>query len=107
MKSSISISEKEIEKHVHIIRKQKVILERDLAVLLGIPPVDIKRAVKRYSNSFTKEFMFSLNKAELDRMKRVTSIPGSGIMKYAPMAFTFDGIEKLYSALNSEIHPAE
>ena len=105
MKLSISIPEEKIAKHVYVIRNRKVVLDLDLAVLYGIPATNIKKAVKSNSNSFPTDFMFSLNKAELDNLKRQISTSSSGGMKYAPMAFTSEGVNMLTSLLNSERNP--
>ena len=106
MKSTISIPIEKMEKHVYLIRKQKVILDLDLAALFGIPIINIKRAVKSNMNSFPAGLMFSLNKDELDKLKRKISTSSLGGMRYAPMAFTREGVDMLSSVLNSEINQA-
>jgi len=102
MKSAISVPANKIEKHVYIIRKLEVVLDLDLAVLYGIPIINIKRAVKSNINSFPPHIMFSLNKSELDNLKRHISTSSLGGMRYAPMAFTAEGVNKLSSILTSE-----
>jgi len=101
----LSIPEDKIEKHVLFLRNQHVILDQDLAHLYGIPAINIKRAVKRFSNSFPPSFMFSLNKAELEKLRHQTGTSSIGHMKYAPMAFTFEGVDILTNLLNSDRNP--
>ena len=106
MKSEISIPIEKMEKFVCLIRKQKVILDLDLAALFGIPTINIKRAVMRNYNSFPKDLMFVLNKDELDKLKRKISTSSLGGMRYAPMAFTREGVDMLSNVLNSERNQA-
>jgi hypothetical protein len=102
MKAAISIPDGKIQKHVYLIRKREVVLDLDLAVLYGIPVVNIKSVVKRNMKSFPPEIMFSLNSAELDQLSRRISTSTHGGMRYAPMAFTAEGVNMLSSILNSE-----
>jgi len=103
----LTIPEDKIEKHVLFIRNRHVVLDLDLAHLYGIPAINIKRAVKRYSNSFPANIMFSLNKAELDKHSKQFSTSSIGGMKYAPVAFTAEGVNMLSRLLNNELNPAE
>ena len=105
MSSELKITSEKIEKHVYIIRNKHVVLDLDLAALYGIPIVDIKSAVKSNINRFPADHMFSLNKTELDKLKREIRTSSAGGMKYAPMAFTADGVNMLTSVLNSEKNP--
>ena len=102
MKLTISIPEEKIGKHVHVIRNKHVVLDKDLAALIGIPTVNIKKAVRNNINRFPPDHMFSLNKDELDRLSPKISTTSIGGMKYAPMAFTFEGVDMLTSLLNRE-----
>jgi hypothetical protein len=88
---------------IHIIRGQKVMLDRDLAELYGVETKQLKRQVRRNLGRFPEDFMFELTKeeAEISRSQFGTLKQGENI-KYLPMAFTEQGVAMLSSVLNSE-----
>jgi hypothetical protein len=51
-----------IENRIFLIRGQKVMLDRDLSELYGIPTRVLKQAVRRNRERFPEDFMFSLSK---------------------------------------------
>ncbi len=53
-----------IENKIYLIRGQKVMLDRDLAALYGIPTFRFNEAVKRNRKRFPDDFMFQLTAAE-------------------------------------------
>jgi len=55
-----------IEKKIFLIRGQKVMLDRDLAVLYGVETRTLNQAVRRNIKRFPKDFMFQLNQAEVE-----------------------------------------
>ena len=56
------------------LRKQKVILDRDLARLYGVQTRVLNQAVKRNSGRFPSDFDFILARAEIERISQfVTS----------------------------------
>jgi hypothetical protein len=61
------------------------------------------QAVKRNPERFPADFMFELSAAEWAalRSQSVTSKPGRGGRRYAPYAFTEQGVAMLSSVLNS------
>ncbi|MCW5898750.1 MAG: ORF6N domain-containing protein [Flavobacteriales bacterium] len=90
---------------IHVIRGQKVMLDRDLAELYGVETKHLKRQVRRNSTRFPEDFMFELTREEFDdwRGQFVTSNSGDWMgLRYAPMAFTEQGVAMLSSVLNSE-----
>ncbi len=92
-----------IERAILFIRGQKVMLDRDLAGLYGIPTKALKQAVKRNPRRFPGDFMFVLDQKELAilRSQFVTSRSWGGD-RYPPMAFTEQGVAMLSSVLNSD-----
>jgi len=62
------------------------------------------QAVKRNLERFPADFMFELSRAEwaVLRSQSVTSKPGRGGRRYAPYAFTEQGVAMLSSVLNSD-----
>jgi hypothetical protein len=79
-------------------------LDRDLAVLYGVPTKALKQAVKRNVGRFPEDFMFVLTRQEFAewRSQFVTSNADRMGLRYAPMAFTEQGVAMLSSVLNSE-----
>jgi len=86
-----------------VIRNQKVILDRDLALLYGVETRALKQAVKRNLKRFPSDFMFILSKKEIEKMVSQNVIPSKSFLGGAnPMAFTEQGVAMLSSVLKSE-----
>ena len=98
------ISEENISNKIYFIRNQKVMLDRDLALLYEIETRVLKQAVKRNLSRFPRDFMFELTKEELANWRSQIVISNSDKMglRYAPMAFTEHGVLMLSSVLNSD-----
>ena len=95
-------SEENIFSKIIIIRKQKVMLDADLAVLYGVETKSLKRAVRRNSTRFPEDFMFELGAADLKILRYQIGTSNWGGTRYMPMAFTEQGIAMLSSVLNSD-----
>jgi len=94
-----------IEKAILLIRRQKVLLDTDLAALYGVETRVLIQAVKRNLDRFPEDFMFQLSKEEADflRSQIVTLKRGRGQhSKYLPYAFTEQGVAMLSSVLRSQ-----
>ena len=103
--SLATFDEKVINK-IYIIRKQKVMVDRDLAEMYGIETKVLKQAVKRNLERFPKDFMFEMSKKEFEdwRSQFVTSNSADIMgLRYAPFCFTEQGVAMLSSILNSAI----
>jgi hypothetical protein len=86
-----------------VLRQQKVILDRDLAELYGVPVKRLNEQVKRNRERFPDDFMFQLTKTEeTDLKSEPGSMPGRGGRRYAPYAFTEHGAIMAATVLNSE-----
>ena len=85
------------------VRGQKVLLDRDLSCLYGIETRVLKQAVRRNRDRFPEDFMFELSSEEFAdwRSQFVTSKEDLKGLRYAPMAFTEQGIAMLSSVLNA------
>jgi len=94
-----------IEKSILLIRKEKVILDEDLAFLYGVSTKVLIQAVKRNIDRFPPDFMFQLGNEEFASLRSqiVTSKRKSarGGRRYPPYAFTEEGVAMLSSVLNS------
>ena len=98
------LSEETISNKIYFIRGQKVMLDRDLALLYGIETKRLKEQVKRNISRFPEDFMFELNKKEFEnwRSQFATSNSEKMGLRYVPMAFTEHGVLMLSSVLKSD-----
>ena len=92
-----------VEQAIYLIRGQKVMLDRDLAVLYGVPTKALKQAVRRNSRRFPEDFMFFLTAEEFENWRShfVTSNSDRMGLRHIPMAFTEQGVAMLSGLLNS------
>jgi hypothetical protein len=102
MAKSMKLSDDVVINKIHLVRKQKVMLDVDLAELYGVETKQLKRAVKRNTDRFPKDFMFELNDQEFENLRSQFGTSRWGGTRYAPMAFTEQGVAMLSSVLNSE-----
>jgi hypothetical protein len=105
IQSLTNIPVERIEKAIYLIRDEKVMLDRDLAVLYGVTTSALNQAVKRHADRFPPDFMFRLTLEETQgvpsRSQSVILKRGQNI-KYRPCAFTEHGILMLSTVLSSE-----
>jgi hypothetical protein len=101
-----------IDRHIFLIRNQKVMLDRDHADLYGVSTKILNQAVKRNLERFPEDLMFQLSSSEAEtwwkhvlsarlRSQNVTLKQGQHL-KYQPYAFTKHGILMFSSVLRSE-----
>jgi hypothetical protein len=86
------------------IRGTDVVLDFEVAEAYGVPTRALVQAVKRNAKRFPSDFMFQLSKEEtrLLRSQSVTLEKGRGhYTKYAPLAFTEQGVAMLSGVLRS------
>lgn len=94
-----------IEREIFVLRGHKVMLDDALAALYGVSVKALNQAVKRNIERFPEDFMFRLTSDEAARLRSqaVTSKPaGRGGRRYAPYAFTEQGVAMLSSVLRSD-----
>ena len=97
-----------IQDFIHVIRGQRVMLDRDIAAFYGVETKRLNEKVKRNPKRFAGEdFMFQLTTEELDELRSrsqfATMKRGRGSnFKYFPYAFTLLGISMLSSVLESD-----
>lgn len=98
-----SLSAGIISKHILVIRDQKILLDTDLATLYGVTTSALVQAVRRNLERFPSDFMFQLDASEWANLRSQTVISnaGRGGRRYAPYAFTEQGVAMLSSVLNS------
>ena len=66
----VSLSAEIIRENVYIIRGQKVMLDRDLAMLYGVQTMRLNEAVRRNLDRFPEDIMFQLTKEEFEICSR-------------------------------------
>jgi len=86
---------------IHVIRAQKVMLDRDLAILYGVETRALNQAVKRNRKRFPPDFMLELTREEIRNISQ--SVICSATLKHAPKAFAFteQGVAMLSGVLHS------
>ena len=75
-KTKVIIPAIQIEQHILLTRGEKVMLDSDLAILYEVETRVLTQAVKRNIERFPDDFMFQLNKEEVDRL-RAETVEGS------------------------------
>lgn len=97
------IPDEAIINQIYIVRGQKVMIDRDLAELYGVETKRLKEAVKRNISRFPIDFMFEMNKNELENWRTQFASSNSERMglRYSPFCFTEQGVAMLSSVLNS------
>jgi hypothetical protein len=85
------------------IRGKRVILDRDLAALYGVPTFRFNEAVKRNRNRFPEDFMFQLTRDEAASLTSqfAMSKSGRGGRRTLPYAFTEHGTVMAANILRS------
>jgi phage regulator Rha-like protein len=110
---------KSIQNRIYELRGERIMLDRDLAILYEVEVKVLNQSVKRNISRFPKDFMFQLTKEEFEelRFQIETSIQGNSSsrsqfvtlktgrgsnIKYLPYAFTEQGVAMLSGILNSD-----
>ncbi len=107
-----------IEKHIFLIRGEKVMLSTHLADLYDVEPRALVQAVKRNIERFPDDFMFQVSAEEFANLKsQIVILKGGDAtasrsqsvilkrgqnIKYPPYAFTEQGVAMLSSVLRSK-----
>lgn len=77
-------------------------LDSGLAALYGVETRALVQAVRRNPERFPDDFMFQLSKEEFDDLRSQTVTSSWGGRRYAPYAFTQEGVAMLSSVLRSK-----
>jgi hypothetical protein len=97
------MSTERIERSIYLIREKRVILDRDLASIYGVPTFRFNEAVKRNIKRFPEDFMFQLTREEVNILisQNAMSKPGRGGRRSFPYAFTEHGAIMAANILNN------
>ncbi|MBI2282204.1 MAG: ORF6N domain-containing protein [Bacteroidetes bacterium] len=93
-----------IQQKIYEIRRERVMLDFDLAILYAVETKVLNQAVKRNLARFPADFMFQLTQAEYNNLNLKSQIVTSswGGVRKLPYAFTEHGVTMLAGILRSE-----
>jgi hypothetical protein len=93
----------EIERTIHVIRGQRVMLDADLAKLYGVTTRRLNEQVSRNRDRFPADFAYQLTPQEVAILMSqiATSSSGHGGRRKRPRVFTEQGVAMLSSVLKS------
>jgi hypothetical protein len=108
------VSVEQIDRMIRTIRGVRVMLDRDLAKIYGVPTFRFNEAIKRNRHRFPPDFMFQLTREEFDALKSQIAMSkpdnssqfamSSGKHRgaaYRPYAFTEHGALQAANVLRS------
>ncbi len=93
-----------IERAILVVRGQKVLLDEQLAQFYGVETRRLIEQVHRNIERFPDDFMFRLNSEEWENLRSqfaISSLSAHGGRRFAPYAFTEQGVAMLSSVLRS------
>lgn len=94
-----------IENKIYEIRGQKVMLDFDLAEMYEVETKYLKRIVRRNMDRFPDDFLFQLSNEEanhlINNIRCQNGTLEASWFRYAPFAFTEQGVAMLSGLLNS------
>lgn len=94
----------DVKSLIHVVRKQQVMLDSDLAFLYDVETKVFNQAVKRNERRFPDRFRFRLSPEEHGRLRSQTvTSNGRGGRRYLPYAFTEQGIAMLSAVLRIDV----
>ena len=90
-----------IESQIYLLRREKVMLGPQLALLYGVETKILNQAVKRNIDRFPSDFMFKITKSEFSNLRSQIVTSSWGGHRWALYAFTEQGVAMLSSVLHS------
>lgn len=91
----------EIEDKIITLRRQKVLLDRDVAALYGVETRDINKSVRNNPDKFPKGYVIELNDSELKGLRWKNSTTNLSKSRVLPKAFTEKGLYMIATILKS------
>ena len=96
------LPQEQIERSIILLRGQKVMLDKDLALLYGVETRDLNKAISRNRDRFPTDFMFQLTLEEYKNLMFQIGTSRWGGTRKVPHAFTELGVAMLSSVLKSK-----
>jgi len=101
--NQLAVTDEIITSKIYLIGNNKVMIDRDLAVLYDIKAIRLREQVKRNIERFPENFMFQLSEYEADILVSQNAIPSRQHLGGSlPYAFTEHGILMLANVIKSE-----
>ena len=103
---TLMIPDELVMNKIYMVRRQKVMLDKDLAELYRVTTGNLNLAVKRNKKRFPPDFIFQLTKEEFENLilqNAISKSKGRGGTRKLPFAFTEQGVSMLSGVLNSGI----
>lgn len=101
---SVLVPDERIMDKIYLIRDQKVMLDRDLALLFSVKARRLREQVRRNPDKFPPHFMFQLNESEVGIMVSQNATPSKQSLGGSlPYVFTEYGVLQLANVLNSKM----
>ncbi len=99
----IDLNAESLKRKICGLRGTQVMLDKDLANLYEVNPRRLREQVKRNIDRFPKDFMFQLQKEEVDFLVSQNAIPSiKSLGGHLPYAFTEQGVAMLSGVLRSD-----
>ena len=99
----VLVNTKEVEAKIAVIRNTKVIADADVAALYGVETREVNQAVRNNADKFPADYMFELNKSELQDLKsKILTSNVSSANRKPTKVFTEKGLYMLATILKSE-----
>ena len=95
------ISVELIASRIIFVRGKRVMLDEDIAKLYEVKTKNLNKAVSRNIERFPQDFMFKLNKEEVESLRFQSGTSKRGGRRYLPYVFTQEGIAMLSGVLHS------
>jgi hypothetical protein len=101
--TSLAVTSDDMQRMVHVVRGQRVMLDFDLARLYGVTTARLNEQVSRNSDRFPEDFAYQLTQQEfMDLMSQnAISKTARGGRRKHPWAFTEHGVAMLSGVLKS------
>ena len=88
---------------IHTIRRQKVVIDGDVAKLYGVPTKQLNQAMQRNKKRFPSDFCFVLTANEVaDLRSQIVTSNTRGGRRYLPRVFTEHGALMAATVLNTK-----
>lgn len=97
----LALNDEVVLSKIVVVRQQKVMLDKDLALLYQVETKHLKRQVKRNIERFPSDFMFELTMEETEILRYQFGTSSWGGDRYTSYCFTENGILMLSSVLKS------
>jgi hypothetical protein len=92
-----------VERLIHIIRGQRVMLDSDLAAIYGVTTKHLNQQIRRNLDRFPTDFAFQVSREEFEIMRSQFVTASKRNIRHLPWAFTEHGAIMLASVLNSPL----